>query len=287
MLSNKLTHHSVALNGTDLHYVSAGSHGSPILLVHGFPETSRAFHKLMPLLAANHRVFAVDLRGFGDSSHDEGDYSSATSAEDMHQLIGHIGLGPVHITTQDISGGTVFRLAANHPEDLLSVTAIETGLAGFGFERLAGIWYIRVLVTPGVPEIFLCDRERELIDWAFEKMTRDGASVSDDDRNEFARAYGVQGAWRGASGLYTSALAEGAELRALAKDSPISVPVLAIGASGGSSTADTFDQVSAVPVSRTLLEGVGHYVALESPDRLASAILEFVDGLPEAADLRS
>ncbi|MEP6482318.1 MAG: alpha/beta hydrolase [Rhodoglobus sp.] len=279
MLSNEITHSSAAINGTELHYLSAGEQGSPILLVHGFPETSWAFHKLMPLLAEKHRVFAVDLRGFGDSSHNEGDYSSAASAEDLHQLIGALGIGPVHITTQDISGGTVFRLAATHPEELLSVTAIETGLAGFGFEKLAGTWYIRILVTPGIPEMLLRGRERELIDWAFEKMTRDGETISDDDRNEFARAYGVQGGWRGASGLYSSALADGDELQALAKASPVSVPVLAIGASGGPSTADTFDKVSAAPVSRTVLEGVGHYVALEAPERLASAILGFVDGL--------
>ena len=279
MLSNELTHHHVALNDTELHYVSAGSHGSPILLVHGFPETSQAFHELMPLLAVSHRVFAVDLRGFGDSSHADVDYSSASSAEDLHQLIGRLGLGPVHVTTQDISGGATFRLAASHPEDLLSVTAVETGLAGFGFERLAGTWYIRVLITPGVPEMLLRGRERALVDWVFDKMTSVRDAVSDEDRAEFARAYGVAGGWRGAAGLYASALAEGDELRSLATASPIRVPVLAIGTSGGSFTADAFDQVSVAPVRREVIEGVGHYVALESPGRLATAILSFLDSL--------
>jgi pimeloyl-ACP methyl ester carboxylesterase len=48
------------VNGTELHYVSAGSKGSPVLLVHGFPESWWAFHKLIPLLSRSHRVFAVD-----------------------------------------------------------------------------------------------------------------------------------------------------------------------------------------------------------------------------------
>src|SRR5690242_5729752 len=117
MLSNNLTHHVAAVNGANLHYAAAGTQGAPVLLVHGFPETSRAFDRLIPLLAPTHRVFAVDLRGFGESSHGEGEYSSGTSAEDLHQLIEHLGLGPVHISMQDISGGTVFRLAATHPED--------------------------------------------------------------------------------------------------------------------------------------------------------------------------
>src|SRR5271154_391039 len=107
-----ITHHYAEVNGTRLHYAAAGTTGSPVLLVHGFPETWRAFRKLIPLLAASHRVFAVDLRGFGDSDTAPGDHDSRSSAEDLHQLIEHLGLGPVHLTGQDISGATVFRLAA-------------------------------------------------------------------------------------------------------------------------------------------------------------------------------
>lgn len=276
MLSTSLAHHTAAVNGTTLHYVSAGGHGTPILLVHGFPETSRAFHRLMPLLAENHRVFAVDLRGFGDSSHDEGEYGSAVSAEDLHALIVNLGLGPVHITAQDISGATVFRLAAQHPDDLLSLTGIETGLAGFGFEKLVGVWYIPVLATPGIPELLLPGKERGLVDWVFQRLTAAPGSVPEDDLAEFARAYSVPGGWRGASGLYAAALSEGEELRRLAATSPIRVPTLAVGSSGGTFTGDTLEQVSELPVSRVALEGAGHYVALEAPELLAAALLEFV-----------
>lgn len=48
---SEVTHHRVALNGTNLHYVSAGTTGSPILLVHGWPETWWTFHKVIPALA--------------------------------------------------------------------------------------------------------------------------------------------------------------------------------------------------------------------------------------------
>src|SRR6201996_4811257 len=160
-----ITHHYAEVNGTRLHYVAAGASGSPILLVHGFPETWWAFRELIPLLAEHHRVFAVDLRGFGDSGHGPGEYDSATSAEDLHLLIEEFDVGPVHVAGQDISGATVFRLAAEHPRDVLSLIAIETGLPGFGVEALAditrgGAWYIGVLATPGVPEMLLTGRER-------------------------------------------------------------------------------------------------------------------------------
>ena len=121
----EITHHRAHLNGTTLHYAAAGTTGPPVLLVHGFPETWRAFRKLIPQLAGRHRVFAVDLRGFGESDTASGDYDSTASAEDLHQLIEHLGLGPVHLTGQDISGATAFRLAVTHPEDVLSLTAVE------------------------------------------------------------------------------------------------------------------------------------------------------------------
>ena len=62
-----VTHHCAKVNGTELHYVAAGTEeGTPVLLVHGFPETWWTFRKLIPLLAASHRIYAVDLRGFGE-----------------------------------------------------------------------------------------------------------------------------------------------------------------------------------------------------------------------------
>ena len=88
-----VTHHRADVNGAQLHYVSAGASGSPVLLIHGWPETWWAFRKVIPLLAATHRVFAVDLRGFGDSSTTDGSYDAATSAEDMHHLVEHLGAG--------------------------------------------------------------------------------------------------------------------------------------------------------------------------------------------------
>lgn len=283
-----VTHHTAAVNGTELHYVSSGETGSPILLVHGFPETWWAFHRVLPLLAESHRVFAVDLRGFGDSSHADGNYSSATSAEDLHQLIAVLGMGPVHLTAQDISGGTAFRLAATHPDDVLSFTAIEMGLAGFGLEGLAdvthgGSWHIGVLAAPGIPEMLLAGREREFLgSWAFPAMTGVQGSITDEDVAEFVRGYARPNGWRGAAGLYASMLSEGDDLKALAAANPLHVPALAVGTFGGPFTELTLNQVSENRVESVGFDGVGHYVALEAPERFAAAVLEFVGGVDGA-----
>ncbi|MGC4858664.1 alpha/beta fold hydrolase [Micromonospora sp. DT68] len=276
-----ITHHTVEVNGTTLHYVAAGTSGSPILLVHGFPETWWTFRKLIPLLAVNHRVFAVDLRGFGDSDNRPGEYDSTTSAEDLHQLIAHLHVGPVHLTGQDISGATVFRLATTYPEDVLTFTAIEMGLPGFGLEMLAdithgGAWHIGVLAAPGIPELLLAGREREFLgQYAFPAMTAIPGAITDVDIDEFARTYARPEGWRGAIGLYQSMLREGPEITTLAQTRGLNVPVLAIGAGGGAFTAATMSQATSTDVRSVTLDGVGHYAAMEAPEELAKALLAF------------
>lgn len=283
----EVEHHHARVNGTTLHHVTAGTGGSPVLLVHGFPESWWAFHRLVPLLARRHRVVAVDLRGFGDSAVADEAFSSAVAAEDLHGLIDLLGLGPVHVLGQDIAGGSLLRLAASHPEDLLSLTAVEMGLPGFGLEAFAdvthgGSWHIGTIAAPGIAEMLLAGRERELLGrWAFPSMTAVAGAVTEADVAEFARTYARAGGWRGAAGIYRSLLTEGPELARLAAERPIEVPVLAVGGSGGEFTVATMRQVVQGDVRSVLLDGVGHHVALEAPDDLAAAVVELlgdVDG---------
>ena len=278
-------HHLVRLNGTELHYVAAGTAGSAVLLVHGFPETWWVFRKLIPLLSEHHRVFAVDLRGFGDSATATQDHDSAVSAEDLSDLIAWLDVGPVHLTGQDISGPTTFRVAATHPELVRSYTGIETGLPGFGAEMLAdvthgGAWHIGVLVAPGIPEMLLTGRERAfLADYAIPSLAAILDAFTDTDIDELVRSYARPDAFLGAAGLYRSLLSEGEELRKLARRK-LDIPVLAVAGRSRDFTPATLRQV-ATNVTAVRIEGIGHYVAMEAPDQLAAALRSFytdIDG---------
>jgi pimeloyl-ACP methyl ester carboxylesterase len=274
-----VSHDRLKVNGAELHYVSAGQKGSAVLLVHGFPESWWTFHKLIPLLAKDHRVFAVDLRGFGDSAVAEADHSSAVAASDLAALIESLDVGPVHLIGQDISGPTTFRVAASRPDLVQSYTAIETGLPGFGLEMLAdvthgGAWHIGVVAAPGIPEMLLARRERAFIaDYAIPSLNGTPDAFSDDDVDELVRAYARDGGFRGAEGLYRSLLTEGDEMRTIAAK-PLQMPVLAVGGGSGEFTPSTFQQV-ATDVTPVLIDGIGHYVAMEAPDRLSAAMLSF------------
>ena len=278
-----VTHHFADVNDTELHYVSAGDSGSPILLVHGWPETWWAFRKLIPLLANKHRVFALDLRGFGDSSSADTEYGEAVAAEDLHCLVEHIAAGPVHLLCQDISGGTAFRFAATHPDDVLSFIAVETTLAGFGLEALAdvngfGSWHVGFLGAPGIPTMLLPGHEHELLaGWAYPLMTATQDAVTDEDLNEFVRTYARPNAWRGTEGLYQALFSDNGATKTLADAHPIAVPVLTVDGASYPFTETTLRQVATGEITAVHIQNVGHLVAQEAPEQLAAAILQFTD----------
>lgn len=277
----EVEHHTDQLGGRRLHWVTAGDNGSPILLVHGFPETWWVFHRLIPLLSPSHRVIAVDLPGFGDSGSEPGDYSSRAAAETLHLLVDRLGLGAVHLSGQDIGGDTAFRLACGHPTDVRSFTAIETLLAGYGLEALAdvahgGAWHIGAIATPSVADFVFTGRVHQyLSDVWFPFMTRVPGAVTAEDVAEFERAYSRPQAWNGPQGLYFSALHEGEEFRALAASGALQVPVLTVDGMGTSSTATGMRAISDC-VTTVVLDDVGHHVALEAPEQLAEVMLAFI-----------
>src|SRR5439155_14369877 len=84
----------IKTSGATINLVSGGK-GSPVLLMHGYPQTHVLWHKIAPKLAEKFSVVAADLRGYGDSSKPDGgekheNYSKRAMAqgmaEAMHQL---------------------------------------------------------------------------------------------------------------------------------------------------------------------------------------------------------
>jgi pimeloyl-ACP methyl ester carboxylesterase len=125
--------------------------------------------------------------------------------------------------------------------------------------------------------MLLAGREREFLgQFAFPAMSATPGAITDTDIDEFVRTYSRPDGWRGAIGLYQSMLQEGDEIATLVAGHKLSIPVLAIGAGGGELTFATMSQViSSDPVPSVTLEGVGHYAALEAPDQVAHALLDF------------
>ncbi len=129
--------------------------------------------------------------------------------------------------------------------------------------------------------MLLTGRERDFLTSWYQAMTAEPASVTEQDRDEFVRTFSGPDGWQGAAGLYRSMLGEGDEIRELATSRPISAPTLAVGGGGGPFTVTTLSQVTTSEPTSVQIDGVGHHVALEAPDRLAEAIVAFLRGVDD------
>ena len=125
----------VEVNGIRIHYRMAGS-GEPLVLLHGFPETSNAWRKVMPTLAEHYTVIAPDLRGCGDSDRPDTGYDKRTVAEDVHELIHQLGLGPINLVSHDVGMMVGYAYASAYPSEVKRLVLMEAALPGLGLEKL-------------------------------------------------------------------------------------------------------------------------------------------------------
>jgi pimeloyl-ACP methyl ester carboxylesterase len=168
---------TVAANGTRLHAVVGGS-GEPVLLLHGRPQTWRAWRHLMPALAAHgYRVVAPDLRGTGASDRPPSGYDKDTQTQDMRELLAQLGIhSGVRIVGHDIGGMVAFAYARRHPEEVEHLVLVELALPGLGLEQAmdvasGGLFHFGLFMTEELPELLLEGRESDFLTWWFDWLS--------------------------------------------------------------------------------------------------------------------
>src|SRR6478609_3587312 len=92
---------TASIGDVDLHYRIGGT-GSPVVLIHGYAETSHMWGPVMPDLAKNHTVIVPDLRGAGASSKPATGYDKKTLAQDIHGLVKSLGFDKATVVGHDI-----------------------------------------------------------------------------------------------------------------------------------------------------------------------------------------
>jgi pimeloyl-ACP methyl ester carboxylesterase len=157
-------HHRSWVNGVQLHYLLARPCSSTrdaelFVLLHGWPQTSYAWRKVIPGLASEFHVLAPDLRGLGHSER-HGPYDKATIADDVAELLGRLGYERFFVVGHDMGALVAYALAAKYPERVSGLVILEMLLAGFGLEEATAIrrggttfWHLPFNLAPaGHPE---------------------------------------------------------------------------------------------------------------------------------------
>src|SRR5271169_1374494 len=120
---------SVAVDGATLS-VTVGGSGPPVLLLHGYAETSRMWKPLAKVLAPRFTVIAPDLPGIGDSSIPTTGLDMKSSAERIHAAVHSLGYSKVRVVGHDIGLMVAYAYAAVYPEEVEKLALMDAFLPG-------------------------------------------------------------------------------------------------------------------------------------------------------------
>lgn len=279
--------------GVRLHYAAVGQ-GEPVLLLPGWPQSWHAWRFVLPLLAlAGRRSYAVDPRGFGDSDAPASGYDLATAAEDVHALIGQLGLTSasagvgVDIVSHDVGSWIAYAHAVAHPEDVRRLVLTDAYLPGVSPAPPAGLpseaqnlrqWHFAFNRVAGLPEALIHGREREFLAWFFgpAKLARTW-SIAPEAFEKYLRVFAKPGAVRAGLQYYREVFSsDGLAASKERTATTLTMPILTLGgAYADSDNLLTTMRPLATDVRGHVFEGIGHHLPEECPQELTQTILDF------------
>jgi pimeloyl-ACP methyl ester carboxylesterase len=278
------SHHTANVNGIQLHYVMGG-HGDPIVLLHGWPETWYAWHKVMPALAKNYTVIAPDLRGLGDSSKPPSGYDGKTVAEDIHQLVTQLGFKSIYLVGHDIGVFVAYPYAAAHPTEVKGLAVWEAPIPGFFVPGNPPLWWVLFHQTPDVPETLVQGRELPYLSWFYQHLAYDPAAITQEAINEYVSHYSVPGGMRAGFEYYRAIPQDAMQNQNYSKTN-LTMPVLTLQGGyipvfGGNITMSSIEygmKQLAQNVTGITVPNSGHWIAEEQPVFLAKLLNTFFSG---------
>jgi pimeloyl-ACP methyl ester carboxylesterase len=265
-------------------HVVTGGHGRPLLLLHGWPQTWYAWRLVMPALARDFQVIAVDQRGVGLSDKPSGGYDSATLAGDLVAVMNALGHQRFAMYGTDVGMPIAYALAADHRDRLDRLVVSEAFIPGVTPSPALllpspyndRLWHLAFNQLPAeVNEALVKGREEIFFGAEFD------ASAGTNKLPDYAVSYYVQmlksdrNALRGSFGFYRAFWTTAAQ-NTQRMTQKLSLPVLALGGAesgmdnAGRAMGQVADNVQTVVVSG------GHWVAEQAPDEIMAALTTFL-----------
>jgi len=269
----------IAANGESIHLVIGGS-GSPVVLIHGYPETWYEWRKTMPLLARSHRVIAVDMPGFGESSVPRSGYDKKTLAARIHDAIKTIGISKASLVGHDWGAPVAFAYAAQFRNDVDKLVLVESGPYGPWMKTTSRYWFFDFFRIPGYAEKVLRGREKEFLSYFYhdDHFHRVPGAFDDDTVERYTAAYARPHRMEASYELYRAIDQDVKDNTEFAKD-PLTIPVLAVGAEAGAgASVAELARNAASHVNAIVFKDTGHFIPEERPVEFVQAIETFFGG---------
>ncbi|HXN66525.1 MAG TPA: alpha/beta hydrolase [Bradyrhizobium sp.] len=266
------------VNGIRLHYLIAGK-GDPVVLLHGYAESSHMWLPLIAKLADKHAVIAPDLRGFGQSAAPEDGYTKAAMARDIHALVKSLGYGRIRLVGHDIGLMVAYAYAAQYPDDVDRLVLMEAFLPGVGDWNsvflLRDLWHFHFYGK--TPLALVTGRERIYLEHFWNDFAADPSkSLSERDRVFYAKEYAQPGHIKAGMEVFRAFPKDAEDFAGFAK-TKLAMPLLVLsGEKAGGPFLIEQGKMVATNVEGVLVKGSGHWLMEEATDQVIPKLVEFL-----------
>lgn len=267
--------------GLQFHYLQAGQgESTPVILLHGYTDTSHMWLPLISRLADRRVVIAPDLPGMGDSAIPVGGYDKKTIAREIHALVHQLGYRKVSIVGHDLGLMVAYAYAAQYPDEVERIALMDAFLPGVGDWQK--VWLLRdkwhFNFYGETPLALVKGRERIYFEHFWNDFAADPQhSVPEADRRLYTAAYAKPGRMR-AGFEYFHAFTQDARDFAGFSRTPLHMPMLVLAGekASGQFLIDQARQVD-TQVQGVIVPHAGHWLIEEAPEQTLSALVTFLN----------
>ena len=276
-------------NGVRLHYLVVGQ-GDPVLLLHGFGQSSHMWRPLMRELAKNHTVIAADLRGAGQSDAPEEGYAKSSMARDVHALMTGLGYDKVSVVGHDMGLMVAYAYAVQFPSEVKSIALLDAFLPGVGEWTRVGLvrdqWHFHFFGK--TPQALVQGRERIYLEHFWNDFAADPAkSIPEADRKIYAAEFARPNHVRAGMEYFRALDEDGKEFHEYAAK-PLTMPMLVItGEKGSGDFLVKQAELIATDVQSAVVPGAGHWLMEEAPGFVIPKLVDFLSSEDPAQAGRS
>jgi pimeloyl-ACP methyl ester carboxylesterase len=272
-------------HGRRLGLVEQGSGTIPLVLLHGWPQTSHAWRHVTPRLAPDCRTLAYDLPGIGASEPATDRFDKWSISGDLHASLDQRGIQRPLVVGHGMGAQVAYAYLRRYPAQVRGVMVLDTPILGIGGSEdlftSPAFWHIgfhqAVDGGSGLAEFMVAGREQRYFRGHINRFAAHPDAISDADVAVYAQGY--QGRLVAGFGLYRAMPLDIArnERRAGIVDPPIQLAFAEYShATVLPEVAAGLAEAGARYVATSIIADSGHWVAEEQPALVAAAINRFI-----------
>jgi haloacetate dehalogenase len=261
-----------------------GGQGSPVVLLHGYPQTGQMWRKIAPELLDQFSVVCPDLRGYGDSDKPAAGYDKRTMARDIHLVMEGLGHKSYAVVGHDRGARVAHRLAIDHADAvtklcMLDIVATHTLFKETGKELAAAYWHWFFFQAPDLPELMLNAVPEPFLRHMFRALTFRAGAIEEAMLKEYLRAFTLPGTIRAGLEDYRAAATLDCEDDERDLATKLRCPTLVLWGEFGKMHS-LFDVLAKWKEKGERVEGhpiaCGHFIPEEAPEELLADLQPFL-----------